>query len=397
MRWFDRSRGVSFVNASVVRPDGTLASSLRIARGRVTGLNVSPARDDLVVDCGGAAILPGLINAHDHLELNSFGRLKWRERYENVGEWVADFQPRFATDPALAANRPETLTDRLFVGALKNLLSGVTTVCHHNPLYPPLRNGFPVRVVRRFGWSHSWLMDGPRVRASYRRTPADWPWVVHAAEGVDAGASAELAELDRLGCVGANTVLVHGVGLKPADRRLALARSCALVWCPSSNHFLFGTTADVRDFSARGRLALGSDSRLSGDGDLLDELRAARVTGLISTRDLVRAVTCDAAYALRLRHAGELLDGAPADLVMFAAPGADPFAAAVSAHRADVRLVMIDGRPLMGDPGMLRLFEDARVATVSVTVDGRPKILAAAIADRTRRSAIHEPGLEVPA
>lgn len=383
------------MNASVVRPDGTLASSVRVARGRVAGLGGSPRHDDLAIDCEGATILPGFINAHEHLELNSFGRLKWRERYENVAEWIADFQPSFASDPALAANRPETLADRLFVGALKNLLSGVTTVCHHNPLHPPLRDGFPVRIVRHFGWSHSLLVDGDRVRASYRRTPADWPWIVHAAEGVDARASSELAELDRLGCVGGNTVLVHGVGLRPADRRLALARSCALVWCPSSNRFLFGTTAEVRDFSASGRLALGSDSRLSGDGDVLDELRAARATGLVSARDLVRAVTCDAAYALRLRGAGELVDGAPADLVMLAARGPDPFAAAVAARRADVRLVMIDGRPLVGDPDLRAVFDDARVAVAFVTVDGRAKILDAAIVERARRSAIQEPGLEV--
>ncbi len=389
--------GVSFVNASVVRADGTLASSVRVARGRIAGLGGAPRHDDLAIDCEGAAILPGLINAHEHLELNSFGRLKWRERYENVAEWIADFQPRFSSDPALALNRPETLTDRLFVGALKNLLCGVTTVCHHNPLHPPLRNGFPVRVVRRFGWSHSLLVDGDRVGASYRRTPADWPWIVHAAEGVDERASRELAELDRLGCVGRNTVIVHGVGLTPADRRLALARGCALVWCPSSNQFLFGTTADVRDFSVRGRLAIGSDARLSGDGDLLDELRAARATGLVPARDLVRAVTCDAAYALRLRRAGELVDGAPADLVMLAAAGPDPVAALVAARRADVRLVMIDGRPLVGDPALRAVFEEARVAVAPVTLDGRPTILAAAIADRARRSAIQEPGLEVPA
>ena len=53
-----------------------------------------------------------------------------------------------------------------------------------------------------------------------------------------AAAIGELAAIPRL-------YLVHGVGLKPSDHRLAQARSCALVWCPSSNHFLFGTTADV--------------------------------------------------------------------------------------------------------------------------------------------------------
>ena len=43
----------------------------------------APRRDAaiVVVDLDEAVVLPGLINAHDHLELNSFPRLKWRPRY----------------------------------------------------------------------------------------------------------------------------------------------------------------------------------------------------------------------------------------------------------------------------------------------------------------------------
>ncbi len=45
---------------------------------------------------------------------------------------------------------------RLAWGGLKNLLSGVTTVAHHNPYDAAVfENGFPVRVVKRFGWAHS--------------------------------------------------------------------------------------------------------------------------------------------------------------------------------------------------------------------------------------------------
>ena len=218
-RLLRRPRPVTFLNARVLRPDLTFAAALRIDRGRVAGLDRPPAPGDLVIDCRGGLVLPGLVNAHDHLELNSFGRLKWRDRYENATGWFADFQPRFATDPALVTNHPTTLGDRLFVGALKNLLCGVTTVCHHNPFYRLLRRGFPVRVVRRFGWSHSLALEGRQVPGSYRHTPAVWPWMIHAAEGTDACASAEFGQLEALGCAGRNTVLVHGVGLGAADRR----------------------------------------------------------------------------------------------------------------------------------------------------------------------------------
>jgi len=390
-------RTISFVDVSVLTPEGEVASSLRVARGRIASIGERPRPGDCVVAGDGAVIAPGLVNAHDHLELNSFGRLKWRDRYANVREWIADFQPRFATEPALALNRPETLGDRLFAGGLKNLLSGVTTVCHHNPLYAPLRRQFVVRVVRRYGWSHSLQVDGDRVAASQRSTPATWPWIIHAAEGVDWAAAAELLQLERLGCVGGNTVIVHGVGLMPADRRRAVERGAALVWCPSSNQYLFGQTAGVAAFAAAGRLALGSDSRLSADGDLLAELRAARATGQIDARALVRAVTSDAADVLRLADAGRLEPGAPADIAVFARTAADPFDAVVGARRPDVRLVMIGGRPLVADTALGAVFAASRTRSQTARVDGRPSLVAAPIAWRLGTSSVPEPGLEVEA
>jgi hypothetical protein len=394
-RLFRRPRPVTFVNARVLRPDQTFASAVRVERGRIAGLDLAPSRGDLVIDCGGALVLPGLINAHDHLELNSFGRLKWRERYEHASGWFADFQPRFATDPALVTNHPSTLGDRLFVGALKNLLCGVTTACHHNPVYRVLRRRFPVRVVTRFGWSHSLAIDGPRVTASYRRTPRDWPWLIHAAEGTDAEASAEFGQLEALGCTGPNTVLVHGVGLSPSDRRRAIERGCSLVWCPSSNWFLLGATAEVREFSQSGRLALGSDSRLSGDGDLLDELRAAGRTSLVTSRDLVRAVTTDAARALRIGGAGALVSGAPADLMMVPDGHANSLDSLTDSRRADVRVVMAGGLPVVADPDLSDLFAATGTEATGVGLDGRDKLLRARLVERARASVIREPGLEV--
>src|SRR5687768_5043659 len=94
------SRPVTFVNAQVVTADGRLARTLRVRRGRIDGIDVAPDTGDEIIDLERSFVFPGLINAHDHLELNSQPRLKWRERYANASEWIADFQPRFNSDPA---------------------------------------------------------------------------------------------------------------------------------------------------------------------------------------------------------------------------------------------------------------------------------------------------------
>lgn len=389
------TQAVTFTGGVVLGRDGRTHRTLRVARGVIDRLDASAARGDVVVDLEGAVVVPGLINAHDHLGLNSLPRMKWRPRYTNVRAWIDDFQPRFRSDPHLATATSKTLADRLWVGGLKNLFSGVTTVCHHDPLHRPLRRAFPVCVVRRFGMSHSLAIDGGGAVASYRATPSSWPWIIHAAEGVDEEAAREVDMLLAAGCIGPNTVLVHGVGIVARQAEELLARGAALVWCATSNEFLFGRTADVTSFDRRRRLAIGTDSRLSGLGDLLDELRAARGTHQLSPEALVRSVTENAARMLRLGDAGTIDVGQRADLTIIDRVASDPFEALVSACRTNVRLVMSGGVPLFGDERMRHVFAARRQPCRRVRVDGAPRLLAAWIARHVARLRMREPGLEL--
>jgi cytosine/adenosine deaminase-related metal-dependent hydrolase len=389
------ARPLTFVNARILVAGGRLARTIRIVGERIDGLDVAPDKGDAVVDLHDSFMLPGLINAHDHLELNSQPRLKWRERYENASEWIADFQPRFKNDPDLAVARPSTLDDRVWVGGLKNVLSGVTTVCHHNPMHRPLRRRFPVRVVERFGFSHSLHIDGERVAHSYQSTPREWPWIIHAAEGVDEAARSEIDTLDRLGCIGANTVVVHGVACGQRASARLIDAGAGLVWCPSSNQFLFNGTTDVRAFDDAERLALGSDSRLSGEGDLLDELAVAHETRQLSAEGLARTVTTGAAQILRLPGAGRLAPGLLADLTVFRASAPCPFDNLVRASRTDVRMTMIGGKPCVAEPELQPVFEATNVGSQYASVDEAPRLIARWLGRRVMRMTLSEPGFEV--
>ncbi len=94
------------MNARVVAGGG-VASSLRFS-SRVLSVGEPPRNGDLVVDLDGSFVLPGLVNAHDHLELNHFGRLKCRDRYANASEWIADLAPRLSADAVDPSRRART-------------------------------------------------------------------------------------------------------------------------------------------------------------------------------------------------------------------------------------------------------------------------------------------------
>lgn len=393
-RLFSR-RGLYFENVVVLTVGGVIGRSLRVAGGRVTGIDRPPQPDDVHFDGQGGLLIPGLINAHDHLELNTFERLKYREHYTHAVQWIEDIERHFDDDPRLATPRRQPLADRLLVGAVKNLLAGVTTVCHHNPRYRPLRSRFVIRVVRDYAFCHS-LFRGEETAASYQKTAADCPWIIHLAEGVDELAATEFDRLVDLGAVGQNTILVHGVGLTGSQRQQLIEQGRGLIWCPGSNLFMFGQTARVRRLAEAGKLALGSDSRLSGEFDLLAELRVAARTGQLSAQQLFAAVTVNPARMVGLAGGGfgHLAPGGPADLVLLPAESAgDPFVNISRLQRRQLKLVLLGGKPVLSAPELAPVFQAARVPFVDVHLDGEPKLLAKNLARRLNRSSVCEPGL----
>ena len=230
------------------------------------GGTVVRGRRERRLDLTGYRAFPGLINAHDHLQLNLLPHL---------GDPPWDSRARFAEEiyrPELSPIRETQrvrAADRLSWGGYKNLISGATTVVHHDP-WPRRthwRGGFPVRVPRDHGWSHS-LRFSEDPAGDYARCGGR-PFVIHAAEGIDDDSHTEIDRLDELGMLASNTVLVHGIALTAAQRRRLAEASVSLVWCPASNLRLYGRTAPIGELDGV-RVALGTDSTLTGSPTLLD-------------------------------------------------------------------------------------------------------------------------------
>ena len=316
-------------------------------------------------------ILPGLINSHDHLEFNLFPRLG-RGPYVNYSAWAHDIcrPDKSPVRDHLAV--PKSV--RLWWGGLKNLLSGVTTVCHHNPYDAVFENGFPVQVVRRYGWAHSILFEKD-VHRMFAATDRGVPFIIHAGEGTDRQSRDELYELDRIGVLDRRTILVHGVAFSNEDHALREQRGAALVWCPTSNRFILGTTLDFKLLSSSQRIALGSDSALTGQGNLLDEIRVAHHDG-VPADNLYTMVGETAASILLLSDGeGSIRPGAIANLIAVpwtgTTPGATPAETLVQLDAHEISAVIVSGRVHLATSGIAAILPDTeRIGLEWISVDG---------------------------
>lgn len=332
------------VRADVEIVNGHVSRLIKENRSDCAGSKTPSSKTSAKISVAGCLILPGLINSHDHLEFNLFPRLG-HGPYPNFEKWALDiYHPERSPIREQLAIPKAT---RLWWGGLKNLLSGVTTVCHHNRFETDIFSpAFPIQVVREYGWAHS-LRFGKDVIEAFLSTPPRVPFVIHLAEGSDRKSGHEIFDLERLGILDSRTVVVHGVGLTGYGRDLVRRREAGLVWCPTSNRFTLGTTLGPDFLESYRRISLGNDSALTAEGDLLDEIRAARREGVCSER-IYSMVTDAASDVLKLRKSqGKLHPGERADLFVVQRKGIPPAEELIETRLKNIEMVMVSGEPRM--------------------------------------------------
>ena len=296
----------------------------------------SSGQFDVTLRVPSGTLHPGLINAHDHLHRNHYGRLG-HPPYQDAYEWGRDIHHRCAE--TIARGRALPRREALLRGAWKNLRAGVTTVVHHDAWESEFDGDFPLRVVRvQSAHSLGFELELPAV-------PSGEPFTIHLAEGVNAASADEVRELDARGLLTPDLLAVHAVGVDARGIQRLRSVEAAVVWCPSSNRFLFGRTCPAELLAPGIDVLLGSDSLLTAEGSLLRELQVARDLGLLTHARLRDAVGATAARRLGVEPPS-LAVGARADVIVLRRP-------VLEATEADVALVVASGALRLVDPALL--------------------------------------------
>lgn len=338
------------------------------------------------IDLTGHLVLPGLINAHDHLDFSLYPQLG-RGPYPSWREWADDiYRPNESPLRELQDVPSEV---RFWWGGIRNLLSGVTTVSQHDRyLSHLLGHNFPVEIPTEYGWAHS-MRDPEIVARRFHETPAGWPFLLHLGEGTNNAASLEFDQLARTLPLDARINLVHAVGLTPAQWDTVRQVNMGVVWCPISNLFTLGDTISFQQIKPLSNVALGTDSPLTATGDLLDHIRFAHENLRIPSALLYLLVTSRAARLLRLNDGqGRIEAGGRANLMVIRDRHTTPANTLVELRWSDIELVIQSGRIVLLAPEFAaHLPPELTFHLESLWVDGVERFVHAPAARLVRQTA----------
>lgn len=321
-----------------------------VENGRVTGVSAGartiPA-SGTVIDHGPGVLMPGLVNAHVHLELCALhGKVSYDQGF---GPWVRELlaQRESMGNERLSLEASQGLEQLRVAGVLRVgevSTLGITRtlfndgamqgVWFQERLGPMTDAADPVDRTGTGPWfslaGHAPHTSDPELLQSLKQKTLDngLPFSIHVAEsseetafittgrgewadfleerGIDFSTwpvpeKSPVAYLNRLGLLDSSTTAVHLLDVDADDLELLSETGTRVIVCPRSNRNLHGRLPDIEAFLSMGlKPALGTDSLASNDSlSIFDEMAfVLRHFSRVAPRDILAMATEYGARAL---------------------------------------------------------------------------------------------------
>ena len=380
---------------------------VRMAGDRITevGTWADLADSSGAEDLGEVILMPGLVNAHCHLDYTDFiGAIPPQKSFTDWINALVDLK----RDVDDAAHCQSWLR-----GARQSLRHGVTTLGNIETRWnhlPQLWRQTPLRFVsflelivlraesdskKALLEAMNWAREDPPPLGTLGISPhapyttkqdlleacagmMEMPIAIHVAESVeedemfrggtgalhekmaevgrdmgDCGKRSPLAQVAASGVLSKNVLIIHGNYLDAADIQSVARSGASLVHCPRSHRYFGHADFRFSDLESAGvNLCLGTDSLATmrepdAKLDLFSEMRLfQQCHPELLSEQLLQMATTHPAAALGLEgQVGELAEGAFADLAVIPFAGSiESAATAVVDHSDEVQRVMIDGQ-----------------------------------------------------
>ena len=218
------------------------------------------------------------------------------------------------------------------------------------------------------------------------------PVVIHTGEGTDQAAADEIDQLIRWNLLRRELIGVHGVAMTPDQAK----HFKALVWCPISNHFLLGSTANIGKIKQITPILFGTDSTLTGSWNVWDHIRTARLTGSLTDDELLQHISATPANIWGV-NSGKIASGYDADIVVARIKDGHTIEHLFNTDPADILLVVHKGSIGLFDEILYSQLGDLPKDGFSkVAIDGRYKYICGDLPGLISEIKQYAPHLQFP-
>jgi hypothetical protein len=322
----------------------------------------------------GGLIFPGLIDSHNHPPYNVLDRIPFQKTFTERYEWrqeplYAAYQMQmfqianYGGEPYSYAQYENLVK----LAEVRALTAGTTAIQGVFGYFWPAvaHQGIVIDNIERYptrAYPETFPLWETQAFWQYVGTENWERFIIHLSEGTSEAALQEFYTWQDWGMLDTRTTIIHGVPYGEPEWTAMAQAGAHLIWSPTSNLVLYGQTADVPGALAAGvNVALAPDWTPSGARHILDELKQANLInteqwgGLITPLQFAEFVTRNAAEAAGVqRFMGQIAPGYRANLMVIPGSPSHPYGALLRADPSNVRLVIVDGRPMYGNPGALQ-------------------------------------------